>query len=257
VSDCLCPVVDGCGFAPAACWMRVAQLSEPSLAKRYSPSVSCEMRPVFGSLNDWTKVQLAKVEASASDERAQDCDDDDDGDDLEDGEGEEGEELGEGEEEFEDGEWAVAEYTDRLGDDVEAGDILAIAAPGDRDANGVYLLRAEGAAYELREERWSGDEAFGMLEAGTRVVEAYWLNLVGKPGRAPHYYTPSDPKECVRLPTHLLLLAGFDAPAATRRKGAGSSNANAAAAKGGVEIAADVHDDLLQEIGVRAALDAE
>ena len=94
-----------------------------------------------------------------------------------------------------------------------------------------------------------------MLEAGTRVIEAFWFNLVGKAGRAPHYYTPSQPRVRVRVPTHLLLAAGFDAPTAMRRSGAGSSNANAAAAQGGVVVSADVHDDILQESAVRADLE--
>jgi hypothetical protein len=243
---------------PCACTSCRTQLQELSLDKRYAPSLACEMRPVFGTLNDWKKISIANATsnpAGAADGGCDECDDDD-GDDLIDDVGEdEGEAEVEGEEELEDGEWAIAEYTDRLADDVEVGDMLAIAAPGDKAANGCYLLRAESEAYELKEDKDSGDEAWGMLEAGTRVIEAFWFNLVGKAGRAPHYYTPSQPRVRVKVPTHLLLAAGFDAPAAVRRSGAGSSNANSAAAQGGVVVSADVHDDILQESAVRADLE--
>ena len=116
-------------------------------------------------------------------------------------------------------------------------------------------MQAEGKAYELSEAKDSGDEAWGMLEAGTRVIDAFWWNLVGKPGKGTHYYTPSEPKVRVRVPTHLLLLAGFDVSPAMPKRGAGSANAKAAVAKGGVLVGQDVHDDILQEIAVRADLE--
>ena len=73
-------------------------------------------------------------------------------------------------------------------------------------------------------------------EAG--VVPAFWWNLVGKVGAAPHYYTPSTPRVRVKVPTHLLLLAGFDTPAAQQNGKGSRSTANIAAAKGGVMVCA-------------------
>ena len=53
-----------------------------------------------------------------------------------------------------------------------------------------------------------------------------------------------------------VLLAPVDVTAAVQRHGPGSANANAAAAKGGVEVSRETHDDLLQEIAVRARAEA-
>ena len=74
---------------------------------------------------------------------------------------------------------------------------------------GIFCPDSNGPreAYEVSEDTQSGDEAFGVLSAGTRVVDAFWYNLVGRPGKAPHFYTPSNPRVRVKVPTHLLLLA--------------------------------------------------
>ena len=61
----------------------------------------------------------------------------------------------------------------------------------------------------------------------------------------------------MKVPTHLLLLSPVDVSKAVRRHGAGSSNANAAAARDGVVVERDVVDDILQEIAVRARLEEE
>lgn len=241
---------------PCGCKPCEDQLSESELEKRYAPSLGCVMRPVFGELNDWKKVSLVKQAQGGAADAVGD-EDDDDGDDLEDDESDEGEVEHEHDDELEAGEWALAEYTDRLADDVERGDVIAIEAPGDSAANGYYLLEAEGQAYELASDEYSGDEAWGVLEAGTRVVDAFWYNLVGRTGSAPHYYTASSPKVRVKVPTHLLLLSPVDVSKAVRRHGAGSSNANAAAARDGVVVERDVVDDILQEIAVRARLEEE
>ena len=58
----------------------------------------------------------------------------------------------------------------------------------------------------------------------------------------------------MHLPTHLLLMPGLDVMPAVARKGPGSAKANAAAAKGGIIVAPDIHDDILQEIAVRTRL---
>ena len=78
----------------------------------------------------------------------------------------------------------------------------------------------------------------------------YWCNLVGKPRREGElWYTPSSPKELVKVPTHLLLLAGFDGPLAREPKGALQKGAMK---KDAFVISAVVRDDIEQELAVRA-----
>ena len=78
---------------------------------------------------------------------------------------------------------------------------------------------------------------------------------MGKPGNAPHYYTRSLGKDgravSVKVPTHLLLVAGLDAAPAVARTGAGSSSSKSAARLGGVVLDKAVVDDIKQEITVR------
>ena len=101
--------------------------------------------------------------------------------------------------------------------------------------------------YELSEEENSD---WGLLDAGTRVIDAFYYNIVFAPSKKPLMYTPSSPPIRVRVPTHLLLIAGFSTPLAPPGK---SVQHRAAVAKGAVIIGDHLHDDILQELAVRAA----
>ncbi len=237
---------------PCFCSPCKEQLALPSLHERYGASLACVMRPVFGSLNDWRKIAFEEV-ASRGEEPCQGCDgDEDDGDDLEDDEGEEEDDGIDETDELEDDEFAAAEYTDRLADDVEPGDLLAIPAPGDKKAAGHYILEAESTAYELTEDEESPD--WGLLEAGTRVIDAFYWNIVGSPRSRPLWMTASIPPIRRKVPTHLLLLASFAMPIATGAKTKMQRDAVAMHAR---VVTEDVLDDIDQEVAVRASWEEE
>ena len=181
------------------------------------------------------------------------CDaEEDDGDDLEDEEGEDDEDGIDETEELEDDEFAAAEYTDRVADDVEPGDPLAIPAPGDKKAAGHYILEAESTAYELTADEESPD--WGLLEAGTRVIDAFYWNPVGSINSRPLWMTPSSPPIRRKVPTHLLLIAGFSMPLAS---GAKSKMQRDAVAKHARVLTEAVLDDINQELAVRATWEEE
>lgn len=237
---------------PCFCQPCQDQLALPSLDERYGASLGCLMRPVFGSLNDWREIAFKEV-ASCVEEPCQGCDgDEDDGDDLEDEEGEEEEDGLDETEELEDDEFAAAEYTDRLADDVEAADMLAIPAPGDKKAAGHYVLEAESTAYVLTADEQSPD--WGLLEAGTRVIDAFYWNVVGSPVSRPLWMTASDPPIRRKVPTHLLLLTGFSMPLGSNAK---TQLHRAAVAKHARVLTEAVLDDIDQELAVRALWEEE
>ena len=118
----------------------------------------------------------------------------------------------------------------------------------------MYLLEAIGPAMELKQEEYSKDWK-EKLEAGSRVIPAVWWNLVGSPGKAPHYYTRGE-GDSVRVPTNLLLVAGIEAPLAVAKDKSPRCDQSLAAKKGGVVITKDVADDVQQELEVREDLES-
>ena len=235
---------------PCSCAPCRAQLSSKSLTKRYAPSEGCLMRPVFGTLNDWKKVSFVEdsKKTTAVLERSGE-EEDEEGDDLEDAAEEiEDEEDEDDASELEDDEFAAIEYTDRVADGIERGDRFAIPAPRDPGYPGYYILEALSTAYELTAPEPSD---YGVLEVGTRVIDAFFYNLAFKPDRKPRLWTPMNPPTKYIIPTHLLLVAGFEMPRAPPLPEKASVQHRSAVAKGAVVLADDVHDDALQELTVR------
>ena len=169
-----------------------ARLELP-IAQRYDEHDDCVLSYAFGRWNDWKRVELK----ASSDDAAERMEDD--------------EHL------------QLQERTDETCQDVGPGIYLAFAAPNDPDCpEGYYVARATGVAYPLDADvtlhELRGEDGKPLeLAAGSFVIDAEYLNPVrGVQGTAGWYYPypADDERRKVRVPSHMVLLAGFAMPAA-------------------------------------------
>ena len=177
------------------------------------------------------------------------------------------------------------------------GEPLAMRDTSDQSPDGYCLAMAESAPYAhaldadttLHELR--GDDGKPIVaEKGTTIVDACYLSAVTGGAQVtremPRWYTPypqGDARGKVRVPTHMILMAGFSMPAATNVPGAkawvdpkgkdpaypggpltaAQSKAQGkwgvkymrvdAVAKGAVVLPDDVHAAIMDELDTRAA----
>ena len=105
---------------------------------------------------------------------------------------------------------------------------MATRGKGEHAPDGYYVLRATSAPYELDEtttlhELLDDDGKPIVVEKGATVVDAVYLNKVPGGRELSGWYTPfalGDARGNVRVPTHMVLMAGFSMPVGTNVPGA-------------------------------------
>jgi hypothetical protein len=174
-----------------------ARLALP-IAQRYLPHDDCAWAGIFERLNDWKRVVLTPA-------------------------GEEG-----AAQEQEDDDLQLQERTDAMAARCAPGEYISIRGKGKHAPDGYYVLRAESAPYALDatttlHEFLDVDGKPVVVEKGSTIVDALWLNKVGGGGaQLKGWYTPfeqGDAQGRVRVPTHMILMAGFSMPAGTNVPG--------------------------------------
>ena len=168
------------------------------IANRYEPHDDCAWAAIFERLNDWKLVELKPV-------------------------GEEGAAQQE-----EDDAMQLQDRTDDMAARCAPGEFLATRGKGEHAPDGYYVLRATSAPYELDEtttlhELLDDDGKPIVVEKGATVVDAVYLNKVPGGRELSGWYTPfalGDARGNVRVPTHMVLMAGFSMPAGTNVPGA-------------------------------------
>jgi hypothetical protein len=162
------------------------------VAQRYKFHDDCERAAIFGRLNDWKLVELLPAN-------------------------EEGQEIME-----EDEDMQLQERTDAIAAATAPDDFIAM-----RDTNaedGYNVLQAKSEPYQLDtdtrlDELLDDDGNPVQCSAGSVVIDAWWMNhvdphatsrLSGGPQRWFTPFAPDDPKRQVRVPTHMILLSGFE-----------------------------------------------
>jgi hypothetical protein len=168
------------------------------IANRYKPHDDCAWAAIFERLNDWKLVELKPI-------------------------GEEGAAQQE-----EDDAMQLQDRTDDMAARCAPGEYLATRGKGEHAPDGYYVLRATSAPYELDEtttlhELLDDDGKSIVVEKGATVVDAVYLNKVPGGRELSGWYTPfalGDARGNVRVPTHMVLMAGFSMPAGTNVPGA-------------------------------------
>ena len=171
-----------------------AHLALP-IAQRYAPHDDCEHFASLGRRNDWKRVVLQPAGDEAN-ERME-----------------------------EDDAMQLQDRTDAMADAIAPGEPLAMRGKGEHAPDGYYVLDAESAPYELEADttlhELLDDEGKPVECAkGDRVIDCVYMNLVDPhaiaklPAERRHdrWFTPfkpGDPEGKVRVPTHMVLLAGF------------------------------------------------
>lgn len=205
------------------------------IATRYKPHDDCVHAAAFGRDNDWKLCELVSKDGAS-------------------------EELIE-----EDAQLQLEARTDGVVSGLVAGENIAFAT-----ADEVYYARALGPAYRLDadvelEELEGGDGKAIQLEKGSIVIDAWYYNKV--PGVS-NWMTPFEEGAAggrVRIPSHLILHAGFAMPLAVaparprsaagkkkKKKAWGVPEAKAeAVAKGAVVVSAEVRAACVEELSRR------
>ena len=148
---------------------------------------------------------------------------------------------------------------------ISANDNIAFVGHDAKHApDGFYLARTLGSAYELDADttmpEFLGDDGKPMvLRKGSRGVDCWYDNMV--PGKAGWYapYEAGNAAGRVRVPSHMILGAGFDMPAAEEppppQKPTRKRTANDAlrewVAKGAVVLSEKVEDMIRDELDRR------
>ena len=167
-----------------------ARLALP-IAQRYAPHDDCAWAGIFERLNDWKHVELcpAGKEGAAQQE--------------------------------EDDDFQLQERTDAMAAQCTPGGYFAMRGGGAQAPDGYYMLQAESVPYALAEKttltELLDDEGKPVVaEKDTMVLDAVYLNVVSGGGaQLKRWYTPfeqGDAQGRVRVPTHMILMAGFSMP---------------------------------------------
>ena len=110
-----------------------------------------------------------------------------------------------------------------------------------------YTVEFTSAAYELGKAYKSKD--YGKLAAGSRVLDAEYVDLVYKLDRTPRWYTPNP--ATIKVPVELVLQASFEVEAAELPPRGASSQQRQAVALGAIVLPESVHEATMEELEQR------
>ena len=212
------------------------------VGQRYAPHDDCEYAAIFERLNDWKLVKLLPGDDDAAEEMEED-------DDLH-----------------------LQDRTDAKLTALAPGEYLSFYAPHDPACpEHHYLAQCTSAAYPLDadttlDELKDADGASLKLDAGSYVVDCTFLERVRGVTGATDWYLPypaDDPRWTVRVPSHLVLHAGFAMEATVEPAGVEyaqrktkkwnmSDARREATRKGAVRLVKDVHSAIQDEMDLRA-----
>ena len=132
------------------------------------------------------------------------------------------------------------------------GDAEAATRRGGQSRRGYYIAIARSAAYELENEL----EADGRtVEAGTLAVDAEWMYMVNKPGKAGattrwYYLNSASPLSFSTIPVDQILTSCFEMADAARST-QNAQQRSRATSLGAVVLSSDDHDEIMDELEQR------